>query len=303
MREELMTLIQQHGLEAHAEEILAAAKPAIRLTTRSTDDDALPVGASKIGGLPDLPPELSWPCWEGNPQTLIAQVNLREIAPYDAEKLLPPSGMLYFFYDIEHQSWGYDPNDRGSWQVLYYDGNLATLLRTTPPAAAPSLATPLPWWKRLFSGATHTKSAPVEVQVLPACAVTVSGAPSIPSCDYLPDTWPDNAVDAYCELGEKLVSDDTHCLLGHPHNIQNPMEEEVALAHGGHYCGDSSGYEGSHAEALKATAQEWRLLFQVESDEHAEMMWGDAGRLYYWIRQQDLRARDFSNTWLILQCY
>jgi uncharacterized protein YwqG len=29
---------------------------------------------------------------------------------------------------------------------------------------------------------------------------------------------------------------------------------------------------------------------------------GDAGRLYFWIRKLDLRARDFSRIWMILQC-
>ena len=31
-------------------------------------------------------------------------------------------------------------------------------------------------------------------------------------------------------------------------------------------------------------------------------MWGDVGRLYFWIRDADLRARRFDATWLILQC-
>jgi uncharacterized protein YwqG len=32
------------------------------------------------------------------------------------------------------------------------------------------------------------------------------------------------------------------------------------------------------------------------------MMWGDVGRLYYWIKHDDLVARNWDLTWLILQC-
>ena len=31
-------------------------------------------------------------------------------------------------------------------------------------------------------------------------------------------------------------------------------------------------------------------------------MWGDLGRLYYWIREQDLRRQAFDASWLVLQC-
>jgi len=38
------------------------------------------------------------------------------------------------------------------------------------------------------------------------------------------------------------------------------------------------------------------LLLQVASDENA-------GMIYFWIRRDDLEARDFGNVWTILQCY
>jgi uncharacterized protein YwqG len=32
-------------------------------------------------------------------------------------------------------------------------------------------------------------------------------------------------------------------------------------------------------------------------------MWGDAGRVYFWIRRQDLAATDFECAWAVLQRY
>jgi len=53
---------------------------------------------------------------------------------------------------------------------------------------------------------------------------------------------------------------------------------------------------------LRAGRSDWRLLLQVASDDAPRMMWGDAGISYYWIRDEDLRERDFDRAWLILQC-
>ena len=48
--------------------------------------------------------------------------------------------------------------------------------------------------------------------------------------------------------------------------------------------------------------KDWRLLLQIDSDENCEMMWGDVGRIYFWIKTEDLKNRDFEKVWLILQC-
>ena len=43
---------------------------------------------------------------------------------------------------------------------------------------------------------------------------------------------------------------------------------------------------------------------QLDShEEEAGMMWGDMGRLYFWIKRADLARRDFSEVVQFLQCY
>jgi uncharacterized protein YwqG len=32
-------------------------------------------------------------------------------------------------------------------------------------------------------------------------------------------------------------------------------------------------------------------------------MWGDAGILYFWIREEDARAGRFDQAWAVLQCH
>jgi uncharacterized protein YwqG len=79
-----------------------------------------PVGASKIGGLPNLPADLDWPLCAGAPLLFLAQIGLAETAPFDRGRLLPPSGFLWFFMknrmlDFE----GEDASDQ--WRALYRD--------------------------------------------------------------------------------------------------------------------------------------------------------------------------------------
>ena len=41
---------------------------------------------------------------------------------------------------------------------------------------------------------------------------------------------------------------------------------------------------------------------QLDTDDTAEMMWGDCGRLYFWLTDHALRRRAFGESWMILQC-
>ena len=96
----------------------------------------------------------------------------------------------------------------------------------------------------------------------------------------------------------------THQLLGHELNLQqSDMQLECQLASHGLYCGDSSGYKDPRRKELESGAGEWRLLFQMDSDDDLNVMWGDCGMLYFWIRKADLRCRYFDKTWTILQCH
>jgi uncharacterized protein YwqG len=40
----------------------------------------------------------------------------------------------------------------------------------------------------------------------------------------------------------------------------------------------------------------------VDSDPRLNFMWGDAGRIFYWVHKVPLAARDFDQAWLFLQC-
>lgn len=60
--------------------------------------DRAPIGATKLGGRPDLPPEAMWPAHESRPLLFMAQVRLADVARLDGSGLLPETGLLSFFF-------------------------------------------------------------------------------------------------------------------------------------------------------------------------------------------------------------
>ena len=79
------------------------------------------------------------------------------------------------------------------------------------------------------------------------------------------------------------------------------MELECELVSNGINCGRFLPND-PRVERLSKTSAQWSLLLQVDSDDDAGMMWGDVGRLYFWIRKSDLEDANFSDVWMILQC-
>lgn len=75
-------------------------------------------GRSRLGGLPNLPEDVEWPCAHINekqvPLHFLVQIDCAELPQFDDR--LPSAGMLFFFArDDEEQVWGYEgePHDDG----------------------------------------------------------------------------------------------------------------------------------------------------------------------------------------------
>jgi hypothetical protein len=59
--------------------------------------DSFALGASRIGGPPDLPTSIAWPESNGQRLPLILQLALVDIAAFPAARILPRDGVLLFF--------------------------------------------------------------------------------------------------------------------------------------------------------------------------------------------------------------
>ncbi len=279
-RDEALAAVKSAGLSRVANDLKNLMAESIRLKTRTADEKAIAPGASKVGGHPDLPSGAMWPTWKGTPLSFVAQINLPEVRQYDAARVLPASGMLYFFYDAKQQVFGSDPADRGGWKVMHHGGDASSLSRAAAPSALPANA--------------QFKACTVEFFT----EITLPQRPSV-YADSL--KWTADEQKAYSDFMTKYPSpgDRTSIhnrLLGYPDEIQDDMHWQVQLAS----HGLKSDKDPKAAELKKGTL-EWQLLLQVDSDENAGMRWGSTGMLYYWIQRQALQLGNFDNVWVVLQ--
>ena len=113
----------------------------------------------------------------------------------------------------------------------------------------------------------------------------------------------DEEEDYWTLTADAFAGRPLHQVGGFPEPVQgDSMEEECQLVSGGVYCGDSDGYDSARAEELRKQENDWKLLLQFDTDDDLDVMWGDSGTLYFWIRERDARAGDFSKVWFVLQC-
>lgn len=130
--------LRAQGLARVVDGILLLALPAIRLNlTRVEDEATLPVGASKVGGAPDLPRGATWPATsDGQLLPFIAQIRLADIAALDLEGDLPHVGLLTFFYAMNEADGGLrTEDDPMAWRVLWTQDESTPLARLVTPDA------------------------------------------------------------------------------------------------------------------------------------------------------------------------
>lgn len=277
------------------------ARNAIRL--EPGEGEGAEVG--RFGGLPDVPEDFAWPTFKtatyndemvkDRPLSFLAQFDCAALAALDPEGLLPHDGVLSFFYELDSQRWGYSPEDAGCARVYWFKDKAALA-----PAAG-------------FPGNLE------ECFLLPSMPFRAGRKTEYPCYGDFSLTLPDSL--AYSEEGMKLwdmferacgvlqgseLPEPCHKLLGWPDLIQDNMTMECELVSRGHYLGSmwETVTEEEKRQARETSLDGWRLLFQLDtiSVGDFELMFGDCGSIYFYIRKEDLAAGCFSRVWLIQQC-
>ena len=276
--DEFVGRLERVGLSSYTEELVKLIRPSVRLVPAPDEGR---IGGSRLGGEPDLPADTEWPQGHDGPLSFVAQVNLGDVMSLVLDEGLPSSGLLSFFYDTVSMPWGFDPKDRGSWAVIHSAAD-DELVRQPPPDALTSEGR----YKAMALDAVRELSFPA-AESHDVRELGIAG----------PDLW--ETYSSVLGPGDETVNR----LLGNPEPVQGDMQEECQLASNGIYSGDGKYLDDSRAQALVKESSRWRLLLQVDSVDEADMMWGDVGRIYFWMTDEELRAHNWKDTWLVLQCH
>ncbi len=312
-----------------APQLAQMTRHSIRIRATLVEENELPVSVSKLGGSPDLPLDMAWPTgklyvptpsagfiatYPGKPilpadgiisLPFIAQLRMEELAAYDRENLLPKSGILYFFYNniLYYSDTGdligiidnltgysfnvYDYDSPANRRVLFYDGDFSQLRRTSAPG-----------------------SIPEQVRYKP-CTLSFNGEETLPNVEtcfigrqgseagkllLTEEEW-----GVYVELCSEIRANERiHQMLGHSNDVQPYAMEGSYLYIRDEIFPDLPDYETLLVEEQQRELEQGRLLLQIDEELNG-MRFGRSGRLYFFLREQDLAARNFSQVWALEQ--
>lgn len=271
-------------------------------------------GNSRIGGVPDVPANFSWPQRaDGKYLSFVMQLDLSEL-PALPFKGLPCAGRLYVFV-------GDDENTGNVEHRLIYDKSAGEgLSRATSPPPKQMASDGL--------GGLKAFSLTSELALsLPETVVSEQWK----DCDVGVD---DEVWDNYSEMRESLrpqkgeppsqlfgyssfFGDDPartafYVTAGRMNVERESLEKlETSLkeweAHGNQECiatcqkeiADYHWYQ-KHREDVEAGVKQWRLLLQIESNARLKLWWWDAGSVQVMIRDSDLQRHRFDDTHMTL---
>lgn len=274
--EDIEKVLKAFDLEPHIELFKPLVRHKIDLELVPSHEDNIQIGQSKMGGKPDMLSTTKWPATRSNKHlSFIGQLNCEELKPFDRDGLLPDQGLISFFYCADQEAWGFNPDDSDKFRVTYTE-----LADNLERAYFPE------------DLETHSIFQPNEL--------TFHTSLSLPGWnhDSIDGVLSDEETDNYI----KASGGSSNQMFGYADCVQGPMELECQLVTHGIYCGNSTGYNDPRRKALEPGKEDWIRLLQIDSEEdHTGMMWGDLGKLYFWIRKQDLKDKKFDKCWCILQ--
>lgn len=244
-------------LEPFREQLLQTRQPFVRVLSAPPRDTKL--WESKVGGLPYLPKNIAWPTApDGRALFFLAQINFAEMPPLVP---FPTKGILQFFiHDDDLYGMDFDDGENpDTFRVLYHAEVVESEsgLQTKPP--------PIKGDEALLP---HHPEECYPLQFVLAEEV-------VPITDY--HFYQHFGADFFRQFGEKEW------------DVMSELEKSVRAQ--GHKLG---GYAYFTQDDPRRADDPMLLLFQLDSDERMDLMWGDMGVGHFFIREKDLVAQDFS---------
>ena len=155
------------------------------------------------------------------------------------------------------------------------------------------------FFKRLFARKDRNK-------ILPECKLTFNISYTVPSwhslymekikLDFALQTDPiDSIKEGYFDEPPFTEEGPEHRILGNYFGIQNEYMELAFI--------DSRGPAEEFQIDSINKAIDWKLLFQLDSDDNLDLNIIDGGRIYFFIKEEELKAGNFSQARSIADTY
>lgn len=260
------------GLSEELSEEMANAAIRCLFMKLHSANGPISVGCSKVGGYPDLPPDIEWPCsgpikegeprrytdnqYEVGPLRFIAQINLSEL-PFVPEGLpFTAHGMLLFFAATQKTDLPFTDCEGEDWKVIYLD-NIKDL---RPRLEVPYLSSAFIEASSAFSS---TEFDDIESFLVSEHAIEWSE-------DFSPKRT--MIVDPHVEASANLLSHRAHEHLmgGYAFSIQSPPEETAAAF-------------AKYKSRTGVGMRRWLLLAQFDSEDSCRLLWHGEGRAFFMI--------------------
>ncbi|PED06970.1 YwqG family protein [Bacillus pseudomycoides] len=295
---ELDHIIKEYGLEEIQIQLNDYAEASIEFILGEKENYEK-IGNSRIGGYPDLPSSIEWPCDEdGEYWTFIAQINLAEL-PRQVVNELPQEGILYFFLGLDEPAYDVDH------KVFYYNGDGIELQKTFPPEGKEEIDFENRGFISHQISFRETVHIPSESELEEILFEDYEDVCEI-LCYHTDRIWGnsdtyagDPRKDAYfCRNG---LAD----LLFHSHMKEEELLKKIDKV-------DAEGRK-EYVKTLKTCVlpqlreynanqvvhkkgiENWHSLFKIGSMDEVGMCWWDAGNLEFLIDKNDLKNKNFSN--------
>jgi uncharacterized protein YwqG len=127
-RRELLTVLRAALPAARADRIASLVRDTIAITPRKAKKADSMLGATRLGGCPDLPIGAEWPAKQDGDVEFVGQLRLEDLAPFDVHEKLPARGLLSFFHGFLTNG-QYDAEAR----VMYFPDAPRGLATLIPP--------------------------------------------------------------------------------------------------------------------------------------------------------------------------
>jgi len=340
-RSELEAALRHVGLGEWAPRLAELARHCILLVPGSIDEGAAPIGASRLGGQPDMPPDLNWPLrppvmapWEG-PQAGPVPGRITLGGRHWLHRLLRTRQWKQAVQrwersrqierDVRNREW---PLSFVA-QIDFAELHAVCALDGFPPTGRLLFfCDPFDWpwgeeadqarvrviFTEVPSDHLQRKAFPREFddprarELMPR-GYALKTRVLRPTAWLLPPAssfagrlhWP-GWTDALSDAYEQFW---LALYARHPEALG--LNGEAGI----HQVGGIAWSIQEPVEAACAKfagdgpefADNWQLVLQIDSDVEVGIEWGDAGRLYLCARKEELAAGRFDRCWTVMQCY